>query len=364
MILVMVHETNRRKFIATAGIVGSAGMAGCFGGDSPEDDGSTDTDTDNNEPTDVAISEQTFSVSSILPESHFISQNNHQLFFEKVEEMTGGKVTFDVTYGGQLGGAGDQSRLAERNTADIATIAPVYESEKFPLSDISALPTYSTAEAGSRALNTVLWDELNEAEFDPRGLQPILGHTISPYNIMHSNKRIEAMEDWNGEVIRTGGGQLSRNIEALGASPTAMPGGETYQALQRGTIDGVAITLTSADTYDLWEGLSTCSTNAVLGGSGFTVAMNADVWSSLSTELQDVIQSASQEAAVEGGQAHDAAKQDIATSVEQVEFYEVSDQNLSDWATALESVIDNWVERLSDQGKPAQAALDAWNEAL
>ena len=55
--------------------------------------------------------------------------------------------------------------------------------------------------------------------------------------IIHTKKAVNKLEDLKGMKIRCTG-MAAKIVAALGATPVAMPMGETYDALSRGVVDG------------------------------------------------------------------------------------------------------------------------------
>ena len=70
----------------------------------------------------------------------------------------------------------------------------------------------------------------------------------------YTNKEIKAPADLNGLRVRTPGAPVwAKSVEALGATPVAMPWPDSYNALQSKTIDGVEVQSTSAYPASMWE---------------------------------------------------------------------------------------------------------------
>jgi len=69
-----------------------------------------------------------------------------------------------------------------------------------------------------------------------------------------TNVPIYEPSDLNGIRIRTpGSAMFQESIRAMGATPVAMPFGETYPAIQQGAVDGLEVQLSSAYTASIYE---------------------------------------------------------------------------------------------------------------
>ncbi|MBK7950120.1 MAG: TRAP transporter substrate-binding protein [Deltaproteobacteria bacterium] len=88
--------------------------------------------------------------------------------------------------------------------------------------------------------------ELAREIYRPLGVEPILCGLIGPETAGWFREAIERPEDLRGLKIRFAGlgGQA---LQALGASVTMLPGGELFQALEKGAIDATEFSLPEVD---------------------------------------------------------------------------------------------------------------------
>ncbi|MDA1077238.1 MAG: TRAP transporter substrate-binding protein [Proteobacteria bacterium] len=88
--------------------------------------------------------------------------------------------------------------------------------------------------------------ELGEALYKPHNVHPIFCGLTGPETAGWFRKRIDSLEDIRGLKIRFAGigGKV---IEQLGASVTMLPGGEIFQALEKGAIDASEFALPIVD---------------------------------------------------------------------------------------------------------------------
>ncbi len=88
--------------------------------------------------------------------------------------------------------------------------------------------------------------ELAQALYRPLGIEPILCGLIGPETAGWFRESIETPEDLHGLKIRFAGlgGQA---LQSLGASVTMLPGGELFQALEKGAIDATEFSLPEVD---------------------------------------------------------------------------------------------------------------------
>ena len=88
--------------------------------------------------------------------------------------------------------------------------------------------------------------ELVEETFEPYNVHPIFCGTISPEAAGWSNKEIKTADDIKGLKWRAAG--LGGKVwQKMGASVTLLPGGELFQALEKGVLDGTEFSLPTVD---------------------------------------------------------------------------------------------------------------------
>ena len=160
-----------------------------------------------------------------------------ELFAKKVGEMSGGKFQISVHAGGELMPAFGVVDGVQNGTVEMAHTAPYYfigKDETFALG--CAIPF------GLNARQQTAW------MLEGNGLK-LMRDFYRGYNIINFlggntgaqmggwyRKEIKGMADIKGMKMRMGG-FAGRVFERMGGVPQALPGGEIYQALEKGTID-------------------------------------------------------------------------------------------------------------------------------
>lgn len=158
-------------------------------------------------------------------------------FAELVGEKSDGRITIDVFSSGQLGG--DRELVESVQNGDVAFVvqntAPqvnfVPELAVFDLPNL-----FANAKIARTVLDGPFFDEI-ASKYDANNIK-LLGYADQGFRTMTSNKKVEKIEDFNGQKIRT---MENPNHLAywtsLGANPTPMAFAEVYIGLQQGTID-------------------------------------------------------------------------------------------------------------------------------
>jgi TRAP-type mannitol/chloroaromatic compound transport system substrate-binding protein len=159
------------------------------------------------------------------------------VFARKVKEMSGGKFEISVHAGGELMPAFGVVDGVQNATVEMAHTAPYYffgKDETFALG--CAIPF------GLNSRQMTAW------QYEGNGLK-LMREFYAKYNIISFpmgntgaqmggwyRKEIKSVADIKGLKMRIGG-FAGRVLERLGGVPQNIPGGEIYQALEKGTID-------------------------------------------------------------------------------------------------------------------------------
>ncbi|MCC5859965.1 MAG: TRAP transporter substrate-binding protein [Ectothiorhodospiraceae bacterium] len=153
---------------------------------------------------------------------------------------------------------------------------------------IPALPLFSGPPFGMEPPAYMAWHyfggghELLKEIYEPYNIEPLLCGMVGPEAAGWFAEPLESLDQIDGLRIRFAG-IGGRVMERLGASVTMIPGGELYQAMERGTIDALEF---SSPAVDRILGLHEIVQNYVLPGwhQTFTAVhllVNKDVWDGL-----------------------------------------------------------------------------------
>ncbi len=159
------------------------------------------------------------------------------VFAKKVNEMSGGKFQISVHAGGELMPAFGVVDGVQNGTVEMAHTAPYYfvgKDETFAIG--------CTIPFGLNSRQMSAW------MFEGNGMK-LMREFYAQYNIVNFpggntgaqmggwyRKPVKSLADMKGLKMRIGG-FAGRVIERMGAVPQNLPGGEIYQALEKGTID-------------------------------------------------------------------------------------------------------------------------------
>lgn len=213
-------------------------------------------------------------------------------FKEKVEELTDGSVQIDFYGGNSLGSTTEVLEGMSVGVADIlcesvGTLAPFTS-----LANIDIMPyIYS----GYDHFMEVWGSDLGKEILDGVGADSnfkLMGAGFRGARIVTATKEMTTVEDFSGFKLR------SPNLEGyikvwewMGSAPTPLAMGETYTALQQGTVEGQENSILDSASYSFDE---VCKywilTNHIYSAN--TIIMDAGYFSSLPEDIQAAVEEA------------------------------------------------------------------------
>lgn len=175
-------------------------------------------------------------VSNFQPSTHHYVKNVFEPWKELVEEKTDGQVQVNLYHGGTLGKSNSVYEDVSGGIADVGVVISTYyyDSDFFPYT-IGNLPfAFPDSIVGSKIM-TEFGEKYGQNAFED---VHYLGgaYVTDPYNLF-STKPIQTVEDFKGLKMRVQGKADVPLVEAWGAVPVSIPLDETYEALQKGTMD-------------------------------------------------------------------------------------------------------------------------------
>lgn len=221
---------------------------------------------------------------------------------ESLEQTSGGNITLRYYEPGELIPPFEILDAVSQGTYDAGFTWVGYDQGSIP-----ALPLFAGAPFGMEPPAYLAWHyfgggaELLEEIYADYDVHPLLCSMIGPEAAGWFAEPLESLEQIDGLRIRFAG-IGGRVMERLGASVTMIPGGELYQAMERGVIDAMEF---SAPAVDRILGMQEIVQNYVMPGwhQTFTTAhllVNQESWDALSPQSQAQIDMACRAATLYG----------------------------------------------------------------
>lgn len=160
-----------------------------------------------------------------------------EVFAEKVNAMSGGKFTISVHPAGELMPAFGIVDGVQQGTVEAGHTAPYYY---FGKDDTFAMGTAIPFGLNSRQLTAWYYDgngmKLFREFYDKYNIVNFPGGNTGAQMGGWYRKEVKGLEDIKGMKMRIGG-FAGKVLTRMGGVPQNIPGGEIYQALEKGTID-------------------------------------------------------------------------------------------------------------------------------
>lgn len=290
---------------------------------------------------------------------------------ETMEDVSGGKLTFEIFYGGALVPPTEQGTAIAEGITDMGTFFPAYTASDYPVdgwaSPLAFTPDDSPVVGSLQAIATTLEWGYRTPEYlediTSKGITPLLPRiqTSHAYNLLCKDE-VTTLADVQGKRIRIGGPAHSAEVAALGGVPVALPNTEVFEGLQRGVIDCTVATLTDIVNIGLAEAAQNFTFVPFSGWSSNAFGVNTAVWEGLPDFVQQAFLDHGLPAYLEAFvEAEMAANVEVA-QMEELNFAAPSDEIVELLDEYHETVLDS---RRSESEVPLtdpDASLDLYLE--
>jgi TRAP-type C4-dicarboxylate transport system substrate-binding protein len=287
-----------------------------------------------------------------------------------VEANSGGRVSIEIFPSMTLGGRPPELINQVRDgVVDLVWTVNGYTPGLFPRTEVFELPNVFTNDP--KAANLAMAD-LFESDLaaDYKGVEVMFLQVHAGNGIHMRDKAVRSPADLAGMKMRIPTRTGAWVIEALGASPAAMPVPELPPALQKGVIDGAFIPWEIIPPLKIQEQTEYQIEGADklrFGTTVFQVSMNSARWDGLPADIQQAFRDASgPEWLAEVGDIWRASDEfGIKMAQESGNtLITLSDAETAVFTEALEPVVDRWVDEVSAKGIDGAALVAKARAAL
>lgn len=290
------------------------------------------------------------SYSNFFPPTHgnSIAAEN---WIKEIEKRTSGRVKITYYPGGTLTPAPQCYDGVVKGISDIGMTCLAYTRGRFPFMEGVDLPLgYPSGTVATRVVNDIY------QKFEPAELSDthtLYFHAHGP-GLLHTKTPVRTLDDIKGMKIRCTG-LAAKIVEALGGVPVAMDQGETYEALQKGTVSG---TFGPIEVLKGWKQAEVIEYTTDTSCIGYTTSMwvgiNLDKWASLPEDIQQVFTAVSEEwidVHAKVWDDADAAGREYTLSLGN-EIIDLSPEEAARWVEAAKSLPDKYIAEVEASGLP------------
>lgn len=295
------------------------------------------------------------SYSIFFPPSH-IQCKTAEAWAREVETRSGGKVKIQIHPGGALTPAPQVYEGVVKGISDIGMSCFAYTRGRFPLLEGLDLPLgYPNGKVATKVATAMVKKYAPEEVADTHVLYV---HAHGP-GILASKAPVKSLEEAAGLKIRATG-LSAKIVEQIDGTPIGMPQGETYEALQKGTVDATFCPIETLKGWKQGEVISSITDSSCIGyTTAMFVVMNKDKWASLPKDVQDVFTDVSAEWVAKHGEAWDQADDEGRTFVEGLgrPIIKLTDEEQAKWTAAVKPILDGYVKACQEKGLPGDKFL-------
>ena len=217
-------------------------------------------------------------------------------FAKEVEAATKGRVDVQIFGAAQLFKPNQNHPAVASGKVESAAILRFQWGGTIPEMSVSVIPYLMTSVAKQKAFIGSEASKLLDAKMEARGVKNIAWIVDTNDGIFTSAKKpLIAPADFSGLKIRGLNRLFDSGLEAMGASPSAMPGTEVYQSLQTGVLDAGFTGVKAAYSRKFYEiqkfGVAS---NIILAFDNLVV--NPAWWNGLPNDVRAAIQAAADRA--------------------------------------------------------------------
>lgn len=326
-------------------------LSACNDGGKKDDEASASTNGDGYESTTIRLAYN-------LPQDHHVAIGIEN-FAKEVVEKSGGKVNVQVYPAGQLLSDKDMNQSILSGGVEMGVNSSTLWSSTVPAMGVFDVPyMFNDYAAVGEAVNGEFGDKLRGA-MEEKGAKVLIFADYGYVQFANNKRQLTKPDDFKGLKIRSIGDLPSELIQAYGASPVFMGGGEVYMALQRNTVDGATSGTTAMlqRKYDEVTKYLTVNNYAYLE---FLLAVNKDYWDGLPKKTQELITEVAAETEVWIREQAEKEDTESAKALEEkgMEVYYVPEDELDVWKDAAAPVRDVFIENAGDLGKELLDLID------
>ncbi len=223
----------------------------------------------------------------------------YEKFAELVKEKSNGEITIQIFPNAQIGNDRVTTEAAQAGTLDMTSSSTPNMASFHPHYMALDLPYVTKPENQQKLYDAIdngplgqYYRELSRSI----GLETLMFSEYGYRNFVSSTRPINSVDDFKGFKVRTTDSPVEVEVaKALGMNPAPIAWGETYTALQQGTVDGEGNTYSLLNDAKHTEVIK-YATNSRHNYSMHLLMINKKKWDSLTDEQRRIMREAADEA--------------------------------------------------------------------
>jgi TRAP-type transport system periplasmic protein len=224
---------------------------------------------------------------------------------QRVNDQSGGALKIEVRDGTALANFGNSYDRVNSDVVQIGWVQPAFIAGKFPLSEVTNLPFMTDDDINC---SIALWRYYKSPVMavELQDVVPIWASCLAQSGL-HFAKAPRSDAELNGLKMRVAGKVPSQIVARMGGTPVSMTAESIYEALQRGTIDGMVTSWAAFEPYKFQE-VAFYHVEVPIGSNPSMFMMSRKKYESLPPAARNVLDDNSGEAIVREAAKHFAAQ--------------------------------------------------------
>lgn len=307
-------------------------------------------------------------IADSFPVGHYIPEYSVKPLMERIKSKPALGIEFEYYPGEQMGKSKDMLSLAQSGVIDIAYVAPAFVTDKMPLSAVAELPLNFS---GSCQGTLAYWNLakpgglIAKKEFEPNGVRLLFTVVLPPYQFQ-TRKAFTSIKEMEGLKIRTTGAAKELALKKLKTIPIQIPTPDVYEALSRGTIDGMLFPFNSLPPYELQKITKFSTLGENFGSFVANYVISEKKWKTLPPAVQTELAALGEELT---RKSCEQVERDEARDIEKVKqagmaMVTLSAADKTFLKSTMASVAKDWSTNLDKRGKAGSEVLSAFEAAL
>jgi TRAP-type transport system periplasmic protein len=257
-----------------------------------------------------ASAAQVMKLGHVMPASHHVNLTSLKLA-QEVKDRTKGAIEIRVFPAGQLGQEREMFESVQLGSLQMGCLGGNAIESFEPSEGLFSLPYLFNSDADAfKVADGPVGKEIGDRVLAKTGVRYLAYGHVGLRSTLSRNKAIHSVADFVGLKVRVPPSPSYVSAFALlGASPTPIPGGEMYTALQMGVVDASEGTAATLNDFKLFEIAKYFSLTRHIY-TDLPIVISEKVWKQLSPEYQAIFTEATHNAVLYERQI--AAEQDRA----------------------------------------------------
>jgi TRAP-type C4-dicarboxylate transport system substrate-binding protein len=283
-------------------------------------------------------------------------------FAEEVEKRSKGRVKFEMYWSQSLVKAKDAISAVKTGLVDVAAITPAYTPDLMPLASMAGAPfcmtNYYSGHMGFMDLfNDPDYSAFRE-EFTKNNMI-MLGSWGGCIIEVISKEPVDSIDSLKGKKVRLQAAPYSPLYTSLGWVPVALSPMESYEALQRGTMDAAGTYPMLSLGYKFIEVAKHHTENRFGNSGGVYTVINKKVFDKLPQDIQKIMRAVGYEAVKHQAAAYEKAESASygAMAKAGVTLHKWSDAEMAKFRSEIPAATEKFLDGLEKRGHPAKATF-------